>query len=119
VINDPNHSKLYLRLEYVDGGQCMPSENGTAPISVEKAQVAASIVEALKAHPKVASHTFAESVGGETRTVLYLESKDPAQQTGASDMVLGLIPPEWVQAVRPPPAPPRAPVPPRRACARA
>jgi len=87
--------------------------------SVEKAQVAASIVEALKAHPKVASHTFAESVGGETRTVLYLESKDPAQQTGASDMVLGLIAPEWVQAVRPPPAPPRAPVPPRRACARA
>ena len=74
--------------------------------SVEKAQVAAAIVEALKAHPKVASHTFAESVGGETRTVLYLESKDPAQQTGASDMVLGLIAPDWVQAVRPPPASP-------------
>ena len=39
MINDPNHSKLYLRLEYVDGGQCMPSENGTAPLPVEKAQV--------------------------------------------------------------------------------
>ena len=52
MINDPNHSKLYLRLEYVDGGQCMPSENGTAPISVEKAQVVFS---------KNTSHSFPPS----------------------------------------------------------
>eukprot|EP00287_Rhodomonas_sp_CCMP768_P019270 CAMPEP_0202818798 /NCGR_PEP_ID=MMETSP1389-20130828/8611_1 /ASSEMBLY_ACC=CAM_ASM_000865 /TAXON_ID=302021 /ORGANISM="Rhodomonas sp., Strain CCMP768" /LENGTH=386 /DNA_ID=CAMNT_0049491223 /DNA_START=104 /DNA_END=1264 /DNA_ORIENTATION=+ len=38
VIDDPSQSKLYLRLEYVEGGQCMPSANGTKPLSVATAQ---------------------------------------------------------------------------------
>jgi len=38
VIDDPDSNKLYLRLEYVSGGQCMPSENGTTPLPLEKAQ---------------------------------------------------------------------------------
>lgn len=38
VIDDPSQSKLYLRLEYVEGGQCMPSNNGTKPLPIATAQ---------------------------------------------------------------------------------
>jgi len=67
--------------------------------SVEKAQVASTIVEVLKAHPKVASHTFAELFDGETRTVLHLESKDTAQQQEAVEMILALLRKDWVVEV--------------------
>mmetsp|Transcript_14698 Transcript_14698/g.30423 ORF Transcript_14698/g.30423 Transcript_14698/m.30423 type:complete len:404 (+) Transcript_14698:11-1222(+) len=38
VIDDPSQSKLYLRLENVEGGQCMPSDNGTTPLDHATAQ---------------------------------------------------------------------------------
>jgi serine/threonine protein kinase len=38
VIDDPNNNKLYIRLEYVEGGQCMEAANGTPPLSVDLAK---------------------------------------------------------------------------------
>jgi len=38
VIDDPGQSKLYLRLEFVEGGQCMASDNGSPPLEPEIAQ---------------------------------------------------------------------------------
>uniref|UniRef100_A0A7S0MSI2 non-specific serine/threonine protein kinase n=1 Tax=Cryptomonas curvata TaxID=233186 RepID=A0A7S0MSI2_9CRYP len=38
VLDDPTSNKIYLRLEFVEGGQCMPSANGTAPLPLPLAQ---------------------------------------------------------------------------------
>jgi len=38
VIDDPTSSKLYLRLEFVTGGQCMEAANGTQPLPLETAK---------------------------------------------------------------------------------
>lgn len=38
VIDDPTNNKLYIRLEYVEGGQCMEAANGTPPLSVDLAK---------------------------------------------------------------------------------
>lgn len=38
VIDDPTSHKLYLRLEFVSGGQCMPSANHTTPLPLDTAQ---------------------------------------------------------------------------------
>ena len=38
VIDDPTSNKLYLRLEFATGGQCMEARNGTAPLPIDVAQ---------------------------------------------------------------------------------
>lgn len=40
VIDDPNNNKLYIRLEFVEGGQCMEAVNETPPLPIETAKVA-------------------------------------------------------------------------------
>ncbi len=34
-----SQAKLYIRLEYVEGGQCMPSENNVTPLDFPVAKV--------------------------------------------------------------------------------
>ena len=38
VLDCPTNPKLYIRIEYVDGGQSMPSENGVPPLDHAKAR---------------------------------------------------------------------------------
>lgn len=38
VLDCPTNPKLYIRIEYVDGGQSMPSENGVPPLEHAKAK---------------------------------------------------------------------------------
>eukprot|EP00802_Teleaulax_amphioxeia_P016933 Tamp_17071.p2 GENE.Tamp_17071~~Tamp_17071.p2 ORF type:complete len:304 (-),score=89.29 Tamp_17071:209-1120(-) len=38
VLNDPDHHKFFLRLEYCDGGACMPGDGPMEPLSEERAR---------------------------------------------------------------------------------